>query len=147
MKATRKDTTNRQLGFCLPQFFLRRLPVQTQISKVEAKIDADETEIQHIEKHYVPLKSIGIQKLTGNARNVAKQNQHQKRQALALRRPRAVGFDRAQRPGKAEAQQHHGFKNILHGETPPESIIIIFGQFVRRYCTTFCRQKQIFISK
>ena len=38
-------------------------------------------------------------------------------------------------------------RTFCMGNTPPESIIIIFGQFVRRYCTTFCRQKQIFISK
>ena len=119
--------------------------VQLFVAEIDEQVRADSQQIEDI--HGQHLGDVVRDQLRGDAADVAEDDQQNEREAHAARGGRTVIVDDRDRPRKATAQQHHGFKDILHGEAPPENSIIIYGQIVRRYCTTFCWQKQIFISK
>ena len=88
--------------------------VQLLVAEVDEQVRADGQQIENI--HGQHIGDVMGDQLRGDAADVAEDDEQDEREAHAARRAGAVVVDDGDRPRKAEAQQHHGFKNILHGE-------------------------------
>lgn len=104
---TEKENRFRERFSKLCLCLARRHPIQLPIAEVDQQIDADNSEIDKVDRQHIA--EIVAEDFGGNACNIAGHDQQNKGDAHSFG---GVGLDVAvdvQRPGKTKADEHEGF--------------------------------------